>query len=174
MSRRVLFRRLEVATNIAVLLVAVALLAALAATWFKSPPAPVYKTGLQRGATLPTVSNIQFSVAPRTLLMVLSTKCGYCEQSLPFYQRLIEENSKADNQLQFVGLFSNSEAEVVEYKKRNSLDLKTVANVDPSEVQASGTPTLILVNAEGKVSDLWIGKLSTSDEQQVLATLKSK
>ena len=36
MSKRFSIRRLEVATNIAVLLVAVALLAALAATWLVS------------------------------------------------------------------------------------------------------------------------------------------
>jgi len=45
--------------------------------------------------------------------------------------------------MRIVGLFSNSEAEVDEYKNRNSLDLKTVANVDPGTFQVTGTPTLI-------------------------------
>ena len=174
MSRKILIKRLEVATNIAVLLVAVALLAALATTWLKPSPAPVYETGLRQGATVQPIPSIQFSAATRTLLLVLSTKCGYCEQSLPFYKRLIQENSTAANQVRIVGLFSNSEAEVDEYKKRNSLALTTVANVDPGTFQVTGTPTLILVDAQGKVKDLWIGKLSTSDEQQVLGTIKFK
>ena len=108
------------------------------------------------------------------MVLSLSTKCGYCQDSLPFYKRLIEEHRKSADSPSLVALFPNSEMEVNEYKRQNQLDVKSVANVNPSSLNLKGTPTLILVDAEGKVSDVWVGKLSTNDEQQVISRLQHR
>lgn len=168
MTRESWAKYLEVTTNTVVLLVAVALFAALISARFSSPTKTTFERGLHKGQAMPKLPGIDYGVAPRTLVLLLSTKCHYCQESLPFYKRVIEEQRRNAQNVSLFAVFSNGEADVKEYKDRNQLDLKSVANVNASSISISGTPTLILVDAEGKVSDLWVGKLSPLDEDEVM------
>lgn len=174
MRRESWAKYLEISTNIAVLLVAVALLAALISARFAVPGKTTFERGLHKGQAMPKLLGIDYSAAPRTLLLSLSTKCHYCEESLPFYKRLIDEQHRSAEKLSLFALFPNSETEVKDYQKRNQLDLKYVANVHPSSIDVAGTPTLVLVDAEGKVSDVWVGKLSSADEQEVMGIFQTR
>ena len=42
-----------------------------------------------------------------------------------------------------------------------------------SSIGVAGTPTLLLVDARGKVSDVWRGKLQPDEEEKVIATLRA-
>ena len=46
-----------------------------------------------------------------------------------------------------------------------------MVHVDFSKIKVPGTPTLLLVDDQGKVLDVWVGKLDESREKQVLASL---
>ena len=41
-----------------------------------------------------------------------------------------------------------------------------------SSIGVVGTPTLLLVDARGKVSDVWRGKLQPNDEEGVIGALR--
>jgi len=41
------------------------------------------------------------------------------------------------------------------------------------KVGISGTPTILLVDKKGVISDLWVGKLTEEKEAEVLAKLTS-
>jgi hypothetical protein len=163
---------LEISTNLAVLIVAVALLAVLISALFASPRPPAFQRGIRKGDAMPSLLAVNYRAAPRTLLLSLSTECGYCQESLPFYRRLIDEQRKDGKNVALVALFRDSETDVNEYKRQNHLEVRSVANVDPSTFRVTGTPTLILVDAEGNVSDVWVGRLSAVDEQQVITALQ--
>ena len=47
--------------------------------------------------------------------------------------------------------------------KRSSLD----------NIQVSGTPTLILTNEKGEITDYWVGKLTPDRETEVINKLNS-
>jgi thioredoxin-related protein len=159
---------LEMTTNVAVLLVAVALLGAIVSTRFARRGQPRFENGLQRGQVLTRLPSIDYLAAPQTMLLVLSTKCSYCEQSLPFYKRLVEEQRKAGRRTRIVAVFPNTETEVEQYNRHNQLDVESVAAVNSGTLNVTGTPTLILVDSVGKVRDFWVGMLSKDDEQQVI------
>ncbi|HEU4712052.1 MAG TPA: hypothetical protein VFS76_10835 [Pyrinomonadaceae bacterium] len=174
MKRENWAKYLEVATNVAVLLVAVALLGTLVATKLGSTPKPSFERGLQKGDVMPNLPSISYEATPRTLVMVLSTTCNYCTESLPFYKRVIEEQYKVHKQLSVVAVFPNSKTEVNDYVQRNRLEIKTVAEVLPGDLAVGGTPTLILVDAAGRVKEAWLGKLSPADEAEVIRALEAK
>src|SRR6185295_6194387 len=121
---------LEIVTNTAVLVVAIALLAALISARFESRVKPTFDRGLHSGQVVPTLPGIDYRAADRTLLISLNTNCGYCQKSLPFYKRLVEEQQKSTHNIAVVAVFPNSESDVQEYQARNHLDLKFVADVN--------------------------------------------
>lgn len=75
---------LEVATNVAVLLAATAVLASLAAIYFKPASRPQLRPGIQKGEALADLPGVNFGDSDRSLLIAMSTACVYCGESTPF------------------------------------------------------------------------------------------
>jgi len=165
---------LEISSNVAVLVVAVMLLAMLVSARFGQPGKQTFAKGLEKGQVLAPLPSLKYSAAPQTVLLALSTTCSYCKESLPFYRRLIQEQFKAGSRTPIVAVFPNSETDVEKYKQQNQLNIQSVAAVDSSIVKVAGTPTLILIDADGRVRDFWVGLLSSDEEQQVLSALQGK
>src|SRR5438876_3401270 len=107
MDRQALKRTLEVSTNVAVLLVAIALLSLLAIFVFVRPRTPELLPGLERGRVLTNLSNIDFHGSDQTLLIALSTTCPYCRESLPLYRQILKGKHDARKTLTVVALFPN-------------------------------------------------------------------
>lgn len=161
---------LEVITTVAVLLAAVAVVK----TYLFSPTqksAAQLQSGLQKGATLEPLPGVDYGDSPQTLLIAMNTHCGFCKESIPFYNQLAElqRNNKSTRA---IAIFPNSEDEVRQYVKQQQLGLNAIATVDFNKLSLAGTPTMILVDKSGKVLDFWVGKLSTDAEQQVISEMK--
>ena len=159
---------LEIATNIAVLLVAVTVLTVFALNFYTKPQ-PQLRQGLQRGDTIPQLQGLNYRDASQTLLIALNTRCGYCNESIPFYQQLVQQEFSKPTRI--VALFPNSESEVRQFTQQNQLNIDTIADVDFRMFNLIGTPTMILVDDEGAVNDFWLGKLSRDDEHRVIQAL---
>lgn len=159
---------LEVATNIAVLLVALAVLSTFAWNYFGRSPKPQLQAGFQKGQTFAQVPGVRYDRSPQTLLVAMSTRCHYCTESLPFYRQLAEAQRASGQETHVVAVFPNQEAEVRQYIQQNKLELETVAGVDLGALNISGTPTAVLIDGSGKIRDFWLGKLPQDQEQQVL------
>lgn len=159
---------LEVTTNIAVILVAVAMLSLLAIFVFVKPRTPTLSIGLQKGQAFGQISKVDYGRSDRTLLIALSTACSYCQENLPFYQKLTSAPVPFHNNLQVVALFPNAAEDVEKYVRENKLPIEAVAAVDFNSLRISGTPTIILVDKNGVVQDFWIGKLSEQEANKFL------
>jgi hypothetical protein len=164
-------KRLEVATNVAVLLVAAVVLATFARAYFGSRPAPQLQTGFERGQTFAQVPGVSYGNSPQTLLIAMSTRCHFCAESLPFYKRLAEAQRADGRATHVVAVFPNQEAEVRRYAKENNLELEAIAGVDLGTLNISGTPTAVLIDSGGKVRDFWVGKLPADKEQQIIKSV---
>lgn len=68
-----------------------------------------------------------------------------------------------------VAVFPNSKVEVEQYEQQHQLQIEAVPASTFAALNVEGTPTLILVDASGRVLDFWIGKLSKDEEQQLIA-----
>ena len=163
---------LELATNIAVLLVALAVLSLFAANYFQRPPAP--QAGLHNGTRIAQLPPLDYRSATQTMLIVMSVTCNYCQESTPFYRRLIEAAQQRSKELRLVMVFPNPAAEVKTYMEQQHLSAEAVSGADLKALKVTATPTIILVDSSGSVADFWIGKLSSEGERQVLRAISAE
>lgn len=162
--------RLEVATNVAVLLVALAVLSTFAINYFKQGPRVQH--GLQSGSTLPALPNLSYTSSPRTLLIAMNTKCHYCNESVPFYKRLTTMSNATVTNTRIVAVFPNPDREVKDYVRQKQLTPETIGTMNLSAINVEGTPSIILVDSNGRIINFWIGKLSEAGAQQVLEAVR--
>jgi hypothetical protein len=104
----------------------------------------------------------------RTLIMAISTTFHYCKDSIPFYQRL------AGTDVKMVAALPQSVTEAQQYLSGSGVHVDDVKQVPLNTLGVRGTPTLLLVNDAGVVTDVWTGKLQPDQEAQVLAALGKK
>lgn len=84
----------------------------------------------------------------------------------------LEQNPKnprewRSNKPPIIAVFPNAESDVRQYAQQNQLQLETIAGADLKALNVRGTPTMILVDKNGKVLDFWVGKLSEDEKRQV-------
>lgn len=164
---------LEIATSIAVLLVAIPLIYVSVRGAFFGAAKPQLSLGLQKGKTIPSLPAVHYAESPRTVLIAVNTNCTYCQESVPFYKKLVELEKTTAKNSHVVAIFPNSEIEVTQFLSRNRLDITSVAAVNLSSFGITATPALVIVDSNGKIGDFWIGSLSADQEQQVLTRIDS-
>ncbi|HZB45105.1 MAG TPA: hypothetical protein VE360_07670, partial [Pyrinomonadaceae bacterium] len=114
-----------------------------------------------------SLDGIDWSKSERTVLLALSTKCRFCTESAPFYQRLAQEKEKHDD-LGLLAVLPQSIDESQKYLGEHGIKVDAVKQATPGSLNVRGTPTLILVDQTGAVVESWIGKLPPPKEVEVL------
>lgn len=163
--------KLEATANVTVIVVALAVggvvLSRYAAT-YRVPPS------LTAGDRLATLPSLDWSQNQRTLVLALNTGCHYCEDSVPFYQKLAQTQKPGSNDLQLVAAFPNTAEMVGKFAQQEGLNIRSVAGVSFEKLRVNATPTLILVNKEGQVEKVWNGILTAKQEGDLLKLAEGK
>lgn len=167
-------KKIEVAANVAILVVALLLGVVLVRRYLLpgAPPTPPRAEQLKPGEKF-ALADVNWGQNKRTLVMVLSTSCRYCTESAPFYQRLAREKSGRDD-VGLVAVLPQGVEESRKYLDANGVAVTDVRQAQPGAVRVAGTPTLIIVDSAGAVVDSWVGKLPPDKEQEVLNRLLSE
>lgn len=162
-------KKIEVIANISIILVAI-LICCFAANrfWFdrssnKESPAPQII-----GSEL-KIHGIKWENR-QSLLLVLQKGCKFCTESAEFYKKLVQRaNSKNDTKL--VAVFSHSSDVGSQYLNDLGVKIDSVEQVSFESLKVEGTPTLILVDSQGLVKKVWVGRLPPKVEEEVLAAM---
>ncbi|MET0621762.1 MAG: hypothetical protein ABW250_02170 [Pyrinomonadaceae bacterium] len=164
-------KKLEVAANVAILIVALLLGVVLVKRYLLPgpPPGPPRAEQLKPGEKL-ALADVDWGRSKKTLVMVLSTNCHFCTESAPFYQRLAREQSGRGD-VRLMAVLPQSVEESRKYLDTNGVAVSEVKQMSPGAVRVQGTPTLIMVDSSGAVVDSWVGKLPPDKEQEVLNRL---
>lgn len=170
-SKRGFMRKLETATNVAVLVTAL-----LVATYFvglfigpfgSSEPTD----GASPGMRLALPEAFDFTAHDRTLILAIQEDCSYCEASMPFYKNIVAKVSGGCAEYGVVAVLPNPPAAADALLRNYELGIPRVANYSLVSLGVAGTPTLVLVDGAGTVLDVWVGQLSHDEEQEVLASI---
>jgi peroxiredoxin len=166
---------LEILANLAIVLVALIVGAQAVRTWTTAPSAAASASPAAArrvynpGEALPQLAPIDFARADRTVVLVLRKGCTYCDKSMPFYQKLLTGVRKVRPGVQ-VAVVSSDPVEVSrEYLAGNQLDVNAIAT--SRELKVPGTPTVIVVDKQGKVAKVWVGLLDMKQQQDVWDSL---
>lgn len=167
-----LVKKIELFTNIAIITVALVLCAVLVKKFILTDDTAQAKKEIAIGEKV-NFDQINWASNKNTLLMVLSKDCRFCTESIPFYQKVNQEFANSPS-VKIAAAFPQDVPTAQEYLKTNKLDITQVYQASPNAFSVGGTPTLILVDENGKVVETWFGKLmSSADEEKVLNRLRS-
>lgn len=100
-------------------------------------------------------------------VLYLKPGCPFCEYSMPFYRRLLQEVGPDRVLFQVYG----GREDFDRYLSDFDIGTPTVVNLAVPE-QIRATPTMVVVDSAGLVSHSWVGRLSESQENEVLAALR--
>jgi len=159
-------RKIEVAANIAIIITA-----CLVAVFFIRNHMGE-KSGQRHTIALGThfaLKNIHWEASRKTIVLALSTSCHYCTESAGFYRDLVKECQTRG--VRTIAVLPQTVIEAQSYLIKEGVKVDDVRQAPLSSFEITGTPTLLLINSEGKVEHVWYGKLPPNGEKDVLAKL---
>lgn len=169
--------KIETASNIATIGVAVLLSAVLVKVFLVPvPPAaartgPPVRTDVAVGTSLKSaLPGVDWSKNGRTLVLAISTTCHFCKDSEPFYKRIRQE---VGGGMKMVAVLPQPQADAEQYLNAAGIKVDQVKQLTLNSLGVRGTPTMLLVDGKGIVTKFWVGKLqSREEEQQVITALR--
>lgn len=165
-----LYKKVEFLSNIAILIVALLLGVVLVKQYVLSPPGPPEFKTVSAGEKV-SLPDVNWDASRQTLLIVLSQGCHFCSESVPFYQRLTEE-VKGRSDIRVLAVLPQPPGEGQKYLDDLGVPIKDVKQAQLSSIPVRGTPTLVLVDSKGVVTDAWVGKLPADKEAEVISKLQ--
>lgn len=192
-----LTRAIEVATNLSIILVALVGATVLVKNYLLRPAVPatseINQTSGRNQQGSPTdvravrtsavaprapeegsqlsVPGVSWGTSNQTVVLALSDKCRYCSESAPFYQRLARDLSQRHD-IRLVAVFPQDAGAGKKYLDDLGVPVGQVIQASLDSLQVRGTPTLVLVDKNGTVTQSWVGKLSPERESEVLNRIK--
>lgn len=164
-----LHKRVELLANIAIVVVALLLGVVLVNRYLlsTSPKSEALEGARIKPGMKLSLSGVDWGRGDKTLLMVLSTNCRYCTESVPFYQQLAQQKALRKN-ARLIAILPQSLGEAEKYLNDNEIAVDEIRQPVPGAVYAKATPTLIVVDRIGSVVGSWVGKLPPEKEAEVM------
>ncbi|HWI16489.1 MAG TPA: hypothetical protein VNT81_01990 [Vicinamibacterales bacterium] len=119
------------------------------------------------GDVMPAINGVDYSVSDKTLLVMVSSTCRYCTESMPFYSQLAKISQTGRFQIVMAGY--ESVESLKSYASAHGVVIDRIVSV-PAEVRIGATPTLLLIDRSGRVASSWLGALR-GREKDVIARL---
>jgi hypothetical protein len=117
------------------------------------------------------LSGEDWSKQPKTLVLALQTTCHFCNESASFYKRIIDE-VQAKN-IKLIAVLPTGVEESKAHLDELGLNGIEIKSMPLDSIRVGGTPTLILTNDKGEVTDFWVGKLAPDKEAELINKLNS-
>ena len=164
---------LDTVANIAIILVCAIAAVVLIRNQFFQPEPPPRPGQAEVGDTLASLKQVLPAGTERAMVVALSPTCHFCNESMPFYKKLIDERNSKSSPVKVIAAVPNEQAKAEENKKFAEAGVKPdqVVTMDFASIKVPGTPTVLHVDNNGKVLDVWVGKLDSGGERKVLKAL---
>jgi hypothetical protein len=165
-----LIRKIELVANLAIIVVAILLGIVLVRSYLwptakeagpKAPPVNL----VGRKLSLP---DMDWSKSERTLVLILQANCRFCTESAPFYRELSKRQA-TQSKLNLIAVLPNPIDDAKSYLGSMGVTVSEIRQAPLSSIGASGTPTLVMVDSSGVVTDAWKGRLDGTGEAEVLS-----
>lgn len=169
-----ILQRVELAANLAIIITALLLCTVLVKKYLFSPATSVAdkvapaKRPSQVGEKL-SIQGVDWEKNGQTLILALSTTCHYCSESAPFYQQLVQKRGG----VRVVAVVPQNVDAGQQYLQKLGVHVDEVKQLTLESIRVQGTPTLLLVDGNGVVTNEWVGKLPAQREAEVIRRLQA-
>jgi protein-disulfide isomerase-like protein with CxxC motif len=90
---------------------------------------------------------------------------------MPFYEKLVATSGTTDPA--FLAVFPDSDSAIRNMLPQSmSATVQILANANLSSIRVSGTPTLILIDSNGRVTGVWTGELPSSEKMVLIRMIQ--
>jgi hypothetical protein len=166
------YRKLENVGNFSVILVALIATAILVDRYFIPHERGNRRVALTRGELL-HLPGVTRNGHEHTLVIAMQAGCQFCTESGEFYKRLAGNTGRGSAPVLAVAVLPNSSSESHQYLEKLGLDIQSVSDVSLSRIHVKATPTIVLIDRVGRVENIWVGKLSTKGENQIIDIIRT-
>lgn len=160
--------KIEILANVAIVVVAVTLTVVIYQNHYR-PQIHSSQPEIELGASIP-LKNVNWTASDFTLVLALSTRCHFCTESAPFYQELVSRIS-GSQKIHMTAIFPQSTSEGREYLQTLGIGITDIQQHELSSIPVAGTPTLLLVDRQGRLIQKWRGKLKPQHQADILQRL---
>ncbi|HEY0782350.1 MAG TPA: hypothetical protein VGE98_07850 [Thermoanaerobaculia bacterium] len=165
--------KLDVATNVAIIGVCLIAGFVLIRNNFFPPTPPPPPGSVQVGDKIDALAKLVPAGAEKAMVVAIQPTCHFCNESMPFYKQLVDKRNQSGSAVKLIAAVPSPQAkdEEAQHLASAGATMDGVQPVDYRAIKVSGTPTVILVDRQGKVLSVWVGKLEGPGEQEVLKKL---
>jgi hypothetical protein len=164
--------KLEKASNIAIILVAIVAIATFAKTLLSNRPAHASSSARLTGKKIELDGASLSQPGVRKMVLAISATCHFCEESAPFYRTLDGPRSRGAS-FKLIAALPQDKTTAEDYLKQRGISADAIVAFRPlADLGVATTPTLILIGASGQVEGVWVGLLDKKRQAQVIAKLK--
>jgi rhodanese-related sulfurtransferase len=127
------------------------------------------------GGQVLVVPGVEWKRAPRSVVLLIRTSCPFCNKSAAFYSRLSHAVSQGSWTRLIVVTGPANKGQIAGWLQANQIQANEVA-VAPSPLALGfrRTPTLLIVDASGVISDVFVGMASPAEEQRILQRIRGE
>ena len=162
-------KKLDIVTNIAIVMVAVIASAVLVRNYLLSRGGRDLPPQIAVGEKF-SLTGVDWEGYGNTLVLALAPGCDSCSESAPFYRRLTAELPR--QRVHITAVLPESVEQGRQYLRSLDIDVSDVRQGSFQALKIRGTPTLILVDQQGVVLNVWLGRFPPEKEQQVIDTIR--
>lgn len=112
------------------------------------------------------VEGVDWSQSEQTYVLALNKDCVFCKVSAPLYRRLVEESARREG-VRVIALLPHSVGENEKYLDGLGVKPSEVRGVRFESLGIMNTPTIMLVNRAGVVTNMWVGRIPKNSEETV-------
>lgn len=162
-------KRAERAINIALVIVALLFGGTLARRYLLNSNASNDVPPVEVGSAI-KLSDVDWAKNGQTILLALSPECRYCTESAPFYQRLMTAVA-GSGKTRVIAVFSQQADKSQQYLRKLGVTVDEIRQIPLSSIGIRSTPTLLITDNAGVVTDVRVGKLNLNDQFSVIDRL---
>ena len=90
---------------------------------------------------------------------------------MPFYRKLAKLEQSNQIRVHLIAVFPDDSAVVRQVVETQQLTIEVLPGTALGQVKVQATPTLMLVDEQGRVSKVWMGELPPAEEAEVIAAI---
>ena len=125
------------------------------------------------GTTLDLLERDGGDESSETLLLALSPTCSWCRRSYPFYKTLVELKESSDHTIAVIASVDTSASAVIQqlHLEAAGVFADSVVALPLRAAGISSVPTVIHLDGQGVIQDVWTGFLDETRQGSVLASI---
>src|ERR1041385_230039 len=118
-----------------------------------------------------SLTNVNWQSSEKNLVLALSTGCQFCTESSGFYRALLDECRRWH--VRTIAVLPQPNREAKFSLQNQGVIVDEIQQAALPDLDISATPTLLLIDTRGIIKNIWIGKLPSEKEREVIAKLTS-